>query len=271
MPKAKPYSGPVDEELARQILNSTGFKVDVGGETLLLGDALIKTAWSLRELIRISNEKLEGNEFAKIVAEHLANKLNRRGNAEIAIAEDGHAELFISYEEHPAKRIVTSSQKRQLPLLEELRVRADEMGVDISGFGIKRKKIQEYLDGIENGTVKPKKGAKSKKRKTGPIQTANDPPESDPGPMSAGPDETRVSPAPEEPPKRGFVKTGDAVTKPVIVDSEPSEGNDVKGKKAAKPAKSKGEETAPPNLRQLVEDSKDVSIADLLTSEPPKQ
>lgn len=280
MPKAKPYSGPVDEALARQVLNSTGDEAFVGGETILLGDALIQAAAQLKEIVEQANKQLDGNEFAAIIAEHLATKLNRRGNAEIAVTENGQVELYISYEEHPARHVRAPQERMsKVPLMPALRAKAKKLGVEIpEELGIKRSKIAEFLEKVESGEIKAKGGKKASKRKTKKrdvvVQTANDPPEADPGPMSAGPDEVRVSPAPEDPKppkKRGFMKTSEAVSKPVVVSTEPAEDPDTATKKTAKPAKSQGEGGKTPDLRQLVKDSKDVSITDLLASDPPKQ
>lgn len=273
MPKAKPYSGPVEDKLARQVLNSTGETRNINGEDLLLGDALIRTAKLLEQIVDQANTLLDGNEFAAIVAEHLANKLNRRGNAEIAVTKSGQVELYISYEEHPARHVSVEPPKRQrkVPLMKELKAKAKKLGVEIpEELGIKRRKIHEWLGKVEKGEIKPK-GAK---RKSAAIQTANDPPDPDPGPMSAGPDETRVSPAPDDPKppkKRGFVKTSEAVSKPVVVTTdEPAEDKPAPAK-AAKPAKPQEDSGQRPDMRQLVKDSKDVSISELLASDPPKQ
>jgi hypothetical protein len=161
----------------------------------------------------------------------------------------------------------------------ELRAKAKKLGVEIpQELGIKRSKIAEFLEGVESGEIKGKAVKKPSKRKTkkkdAVIQTANDPTEPDPGPMSAGPDETRVSAAPDDPKppkKRGFVKTSEAVSKPVLVGAEPAEEADPAPAKAAKPVESQGEGATTPNMRQLVKESQGVDITDLLTSEPPKQ
>jgi hypothetical protein len=281
MPKAKPYSGPVDEALARQVLNSTGEHQTIGDEELLLGDALFRAAAQLEAVVQRANLLLEGNEFAAIIAEHLATKLNRRGNAEIAVTENGQVELYISYEEHPARHIRAPQEpSRKVPLMPELRAKAAKLGVEIpEELGIKRKSIAEYLEKVESGEIKAKAAKKGSKRKTKKkdvaIQTANDPPDDDPGPMSAGPDETRVSPVPESPKpapkKRGFVKTSEAVSKPVVVSAEPAEEVEPAPAKAAKPAKLQAEEGTKPNLRQLHKESKGVDIGELLNSDPPKQ
>jgi hypothetical protein len=282
MPKAKPYSGPVDDKVAVQLLNSTGVSL----HDRPLGDALRHARQQLEELVEAANDALEGNEFASIVAEHLANKMGRRGNASVSVSETGTVTLEISYEDAPKKKRRTRTQRSSsIPLMDDLKAKAKKLGVDISEFGIKRKKIHEYLQKVERGDVTPEKEAKESKEpdppkkaeaktgassKTEPqaaeVKTANDPPEEDPGPMSAGPDETKVSPPPDDPkpPKRGFVKTGDALSSPVVVDAQPQE------KKGAKPAKKQAESGKGRSMRELVDAASEVNIADLLGSDPPK-
>lgn len=299
MPKAKPYSGPVDEKIAAQLLNSTGARVD----DVPIGDALASATKRLADIVKRANEELEGNEFAAIVAEHLATKMGRRGNAEISVSETGSVMLDISYDDGPKrKRRARSQRSSSVPLMDELKARAKKLGVDISPFGIKRKKIHEYLQKIESGEIDPddkppadtSKKKKKKKKNDGKskaknsdtakaqddstakasderaqVKTANDPPEEDPGPMSAGPDETKVSPAPDDPkpPKRGFVKTSEAVSSPVVVDLQAPSEPSPNGAKDAKTQKEAGNRRS---MRDLVNDASDVDIADLLGSEPPK-
>lgn len=284
MPKAKPYSGPVEENVARQLLNSTGHSVDINGQQLLLGDALIAAAKQLKGLISTSNEKLEDNEFTKIVADYLAASMGRRGAAEIAVTDSGSVQLYINHEGNPRTLARKPQRKRKLPLMAELKKRAKKLGVEIpEELGIKRSKIVEYLDQVENGDAKPKK-VKAKKAQSAPpkkkatVQTADDKSEPDPGPMSAGPDETKVSSPLDEakpPKKRGFVKTSDALSGPVVVGAEavgeaPTEPKPKPKPKAAKSSPDSAPKGKGRNLRQLAQDSKDVDISDLLASDPPK-
>jgi hypothetical protein len=184
--------------------------------------------------------------------------------------------LDISYEEQQSKKN-PRRRSRRVPLMDELKERAARMDVDISHLGIKRKEIRDYLDGIDAGEVQPKSSAakksrgKSKSKSKPEIKTANDPQEPDPGPMSAGPDETKVSPPPDDPkpPKRGFVKTGEAVAGPVVVDdlSSMPQKDAPNGSKSPKKQEEPGGRKS---MRQLVRDADEVSITDLLSSDPPK-
>lgn len=266
MPKAKPYSGPVKKDIIVSLLNSTGETVD--GE--LLGNALMEAASRLADLVDKSNDALEESEFTNIVAGHLAAELNRRGHPQIWVSETGDAFLDISYGKRPSKR---RKSNRRIPLLDELKARAKSMGVDISHLGIKRKQIRDYLDAVEAGEEDPKKvkaeAPKAKVKKQVPkkavpkVQVAEDEPDEDTGPMSAGPDETKTSPMPDDPkpPKRsGFVKTGEAISGPVVVDS-PKNGTSKSANGASGNRRS---------LSQLQQDAEELDVASLIASEPPK-
>jgi len=277
MPKAKPYSGPVEESVARQLLNSTGHAVDINGESLLLGDALLAAAKQLAELVSEANTQLDNNDFAKIVADHLAADLNRRGKAEIAVHDNGSVQLHINYQGNPRNQKQKQKRKRNIPLMEELKARAEKLGVEIpEEFGIKRSKIFAWLNEYEAGGVPKEAASKPKKAARKRLEVAEDPPETDLGPMSAGPDETKVSAPLDEaklPKKRGFVKTSEALSGPVFVGAdavgEPKPAPEAESNRAKKPAedapKAKGR-----SMRQLVEESKEVDISNLLASEPPK-
>jgi len=282
MPKAKPYSGAVDPKLVAQLFKSTGVTID----EVPLGEALEEARLRLADVVERANKSLDSSDFAPIMAEHLANKLGRRGHAQIRIADSGDVFLDITYDETQAGEPAPKPKRvSTVPLMDALKAKAKELGVDISEFGIKRKKIHAFLQKVEAGEVeageiepepkakpkselepKPKPKAKPKPE----IKTANDAPEDDLGPMSAGPDETRVSAPPDDvkPPKKGFVKTSQAVSSPVVVDmqsavpkSTPSGANSAKSQEEAGKGRS---------MRDLVKDADGVDIADLLMSDPPK-
>jgi hypothetical protein len=256
MPKNKPYSTPVEAQLAAQLLNTSGEREEGG----LLGDKLATIANELEGLVEEANKFLEDSEFATMVADTLARKANKRGWPRIAVESSGKVVLEISYQDPGKKK---PKRARRVPLLDELRAEAEEMGVDISGFGIKRRAIYEHLQKIRGGESPgkpPEPSKKPKKPKAPPVvKKAQDEPEPDPGPMSAGVDEVKISPAlegPKPPKKAGFVKTGDAV-KPVLLNQDNVPDSEETGKKH--------------DLRALVEQSKDVDIEAILASEPPQK
>ena len=252
MPKNKPYILPVDEKLSAQLLNSRGAK----GDGALLGDRLSELATELEQLVKEANEFLEDSEFAGIVADTLVRKANKRGWPRLQVESSGRLVLQISYQDPGKKK---AKRSRRVPLLDELRAEAKELGVDISGFGIKRRAIYEYLQKVRSGTAAGADVGTSKKTKATPVvKQADDEADPDGGPMSAGPDETKVSPAPDgpKPPKKGFVKSGDPV-RPVLLNQQEEA-----------PKKDSGRRH---DLRALVEQSKDVDIAAILESEPPQK
>jgi hypothetical protein len=259
MPKTKPHTVPLEEDLAKQLLNSSGITID--GQ--LLGDALHKAADTLAALINQSSEYLDTSEFADMVADNLAKKLKRRGLAKISVSEQGRLILTVSYDEE----LRVQSNTKLIPKMKELRSLAKSLGVDITPFGIKRRAAYEHLKAIQKTT---KTSTFMSLPSTRRVSAAAAPPsavqqvveeaDEDKGPMSAGPDETRISPFPDDPspPKknRGFIKTSEAMSSPVIVhlDKDPN----------------KEEPRKPSRLQKLVEKSKEVDINDLLNAEAPE-
>jgi len=236
MPKTKPYSGTIERQLAIELLNASGQR-DPDGR--LLGDALVHTAELMADLAEKANKYLSDSEFSEIVAEHLARKINKRGHAEIVVSSEGRVRLDITYEEKPKQR--RKSRTRRVPLLAELRAKAEELGADITQFGTKRRAIWEHLQQVEGGDPVEAPTVAKNSRKAPKVE--------DPGPMSAGPDETRVSPPPStKPPKKASVNPG-ARVEPVVVDAG---------------------STPKPDLRKLVADAKEVDIARLIESENPE-
>jgi hypothetical protein len=221
MPRKSSQFEVVDRQVAIDLLNSSGIKTPQG----LLGEALYNTLEQLKALTEQANHYLESSEFAVIVANHLAKKSHRRGYPSLVVTPEGTVQLELS----PTKKRKRSPS--ELPKLAELRERAKIMGVDIGPFGTKRKDIHKYLESLAN-----------QPRKSVPEVKTSEVTMEDKGPMSAGFDETRISPAPDPlPPKRGFIKKGDAIQVSVVEDESPKKG-----------------------LRQLVQDAKDIDIASLL-------
>lgn len=247
MPKAQPYSGEIDEKVALQLLNSGGVRV---GDALL-GDALVEAARKLAEVVGVAQGFLENNDMVSALAEHLAAKLGRRGVATISVDPSGVLKLDIAYRE-AAEPTVPTRRRSTLPRLRVLEAEAKKLGVDISQFGIKRREIYNYLQGIKRrGKAEPKV-----------VRIAEEPVVEQ---ISVRPDETKLSEAlaMEEiqiPKRRGFVKTGDAVSVPVVLDAPP------RPEEPPKPPK-------PPErrLQRLVHEADSVNISELLMSEPPEQ
>lgn len=263
MPKAKPYTGAIPPELAEQVLNSTG----VMSEGVLLGTALKEAVLRLEACAKLANEALSESVLAEVISTHLAEKAGKRGNSSVSVNAQGQMLLHVAYSKKtPAQKKAAKAEKMPLPRMSELRERARNMGVDISRFGSKRTEILQFLD-EQSATISPVApvtfvGQEEEEESSSKTTV-------DPGPMSAGPDEVRVSPLPDDPkpPKRkggGFVKTSQSLTPPVVVEMGEESS------KASKPSKSRDKNKSTPNLSDLVSKSKGVSITDLLDSDAPE-
>lgn len=258
MPKAKPYTGAIPPELAEQVLNSTG----VMSEGVLLGTALKEAVLRLEACTKLANEALSESVLAEVISTHLAEKAGRRGNSSVSVNAQGQMLLHVAYSKKtPAQKKAAKAEKMPLPRMAALRERARNMGVDISQFGAKRTEILRFLD-EQSATASPVAPVTFVDQNEEPSPE----PRVDPGPMSAGPDEVRVSPLPDDPkpPKRkggGFVKTSQSLTPPVVIEMEED---------PPKPSKSRDKNKAKPSLSDLVSKSKGVSITDLLASDAPE-
>lgn len=260
MPKAKPYTGAIPPELAEQVLNSTG----VMSEGVLLGTALKEAVLRLEACTKLANEALSESVLAEVISTHLAEKAGRRGNSSVSVNAQGQMLLHVAYSKKtPAQKKAAKAEKMPLPRMAELRERARNMGVDISQFGSKRTEILRFLDeqSATASPVAPVTFVGQEEEEESSSKTTVDP-----GPMSAGPDEVRVSPLPDDPkpPKRkggGFVKTSQSLTPPVVVEME---------EESSKSSKSRDKKKSKPNLSDLVSKSKGVDITDLLASDAPE-
>jgi hypothetical protein len=79
-------------------------------------------------------------------------QLKKRGTASLRVRPDGTVILHVAYDEaEKPKRdkpaVQRQTRKSTLPTLDELRVRADDLGIDISDLGKKRRAIFERLQG----------------------------------------------------------------------------------------------------------------------------
>jgi hypothetical protein len=243
MPKGKPYSGSIDRKTAQQLLNSSGELF----EGAPLGDALMETSRRLADLVVQANQFLKTNEFAGMVADYHAIKLGRRGRAELLVTGVGAVVLEIGYDDDDASpRQLVKATRRKLPLLKNLRTEAQKLGVSIEHLGIKRKEIVEFLE-------RCKSERKGSERRAPPVGDL------DPGPMGAGPDEVRVVPGdePRPPKRRSLVKTGESVEVSSLVIDNDSTSSTLPGSASRR------------SMRQMVEQSREVDIADLLDSKPP--
>lgn len=97
-----------------------------------------------------AEEYLRTSTLARIVAEHEAKKHGRNGDPRIIVADGGSLVLEVNYKSK--RKGKTKRNKSNLPYMDELRERAERLGVDISDLGRKRRAIFERLNDHEFGT-----------------------------------------------------------------------------------------------------------------------
>jgi len=154
------------------------------------GDALREYSRQLAEMIVVANRYLESNTLAKVMAEMLLREANLKGPGVLRVSPEGTPYLEVE------------GTTPEIPSLKELREQAKKLGVDPLPFGTKRRVLYDHLAQVKaSPKLPPKKKAKKKKaHKKGPPGTlrrilAQEKAQLDNGPMSAGFDETRISPA----------------------------------------------------------------------------
>lgn len=144
----KPYEVPLDADLAQEILRipvDSGFGAD---SVKTIGDRVTAAVNAVKE----ANEYLAGSKLAAIVADTLMRQLKKRGNPQIMVRPDGTVILRVSYAEEvkarkPKPAVRRASKKSDLPPITELRRQAEELGIDISDLGKKRRAIFERIQG----------------------------------------------------------------------------------------------------------------------------
>jgi len=137
----KPYEVPLDPDLAEEILNipippNPDHKpaATIGGR--------VKEAM---ESVETANKYLETSHLAALVADTVMRQIKKRGVPSIRVKSDGTVVLHVSYKEAPEPRakppVKRQTRSSDLPKLAELRLRAEEAGVDISDLGRQRRAI----------------------------------------------------------------------------------------------------------------------------------
>jgi hypothetical protein len=150
MPKQrKPYEGPLEGDLADDILN---LPVRQGGtaETVRKRvEAALEARRKADADLAAINKFLAENRMADIVARTLMKQLKRRGDPSIQVKGDGKVILHVAYDTETRKAPPPPVKKRtagsDLPLLDELRDMAAKAGVNIDGLGRQRRAIFERI------------------------------------------------------------------------------------------------------------------------------
>lgn len=146
----KPYTVPLDPDLAKEVLNIPLAEVETLVPPRTIGERLTAAV----EAVEAANQYLGRSKLAAIVADTVMRSLKKRGAASLKVNPDGTVVLHVSYDEDDeevrvvAKRppVKQSNWHSDLPPLEELRAEADQMGVDIADLGRARRTIYERLE-----------------------------------------------------------------------------------------------------------------------------
>jgi hypothetical protein len=232
----------LDPKLAAELLNvdHSPYPMDQGGglyaaEPLALGDRIRETVKHLATLVAAANEHLGSSEATRLVASALARQHGKRGDAAIYVTTEGRCVVEVGTEIESKPAPPRRKYKRNLPLLEDLRAEAKELRLDISHLGQKRRAIWDAINDL-----KARKG----------ISVSDDPPE-----MGAGADEEQVEAIPEgpKPPKRGHFKIGETLSQPRVIHPGATRSEPIEGDK--------------PNMVELLEESSEVNLRDLLGDE----
>jgi len=233
----KNFRTALDEKLARELLNvapkpSVSPEGAENGQVARpLGERLKWAVEHLASVVKEANAYLEDSELSRHLAEALCARKSRRGFPYIHVDTGGQIMLEVSYD---GKQQIRSKKKRkykrELPLLEDLRKEAAQLGISVSHLGQKRRAIYDYLQEIQS-------------RHAGVSEEDTD------AQMAAGHDEVTVTEpkdGPKLPRKRRQIKLVTPGAQPPAESTEPE----------AKPS---------PNLTRLMEQSADLDIEEILS------
>lgn len=144
MAKRKTFSIPLSDELAQGVLQ---LPLTVGAETRSLAE------WveHLHRVQEAANELLGENTLTGFVADRVMKDIGKRGSPSLIFTPAGQVHLQVSYDEDapkktPVEPVAREPRSSDLPKLDDLRKRADEMGIDISHLGRQRRAIFDLLE-----------------------------------------------------------------------------------------------------------------------------
>ena len=129
--KLKPSQTALSPQIQEAVLS---LPLEVDGQVRSVGDVIEQ----VRSLLEKVDSGVAQNPLLKYIAMGLMRDMKKRGNPSIRVSSEGEPYLLIDYG--------AREEKEPLPSLDELRRRAQILGVDISDLG--RKKI-EILKRIE--------------------------------------------------------------------------------------------------------------------------
>lgn len=138
--KLKPVHIEVPEEIREAILNLP--VPNEAGDLETLGTLLNRA----RETLSLINRTLSDNALVQFTADQLMRAEKKRGDSTILAHLDGTVSLHISYEGSGVNLDIDPSPlKSKLPTLDELRLQAAALDVDISDLGRAKLRIIERL------------------------------------------------------------------------------------------------------------------------------
>jgi len=238
------YRAPLDGEWVRALLHTAPGRVpeslQEGFGTVTTDEFLKQTRSLLEKAVQDAQEALDKHPFTETIAREAAKRLGKRGQPRLVVDPDGSVVLEIHYRGGGGNGIVDSEftpepkAKRRsrprppvidpalddrrtwsskLPSLTELREKAAEMGLDISGCGRSKKKILIRITDAEGQEPYSQPPPQKKRTKTalaiGPTTIVNlEPPGATPNP------EPPKAPTILEPPEPPEPEPPDAPSKP---------------------------------------------------------
>lgn len=156
--KRKSYRTVLSSELTEEVL-SIPIPEDADldkverPEPRTIGERLERALGELEQTVEMVNEALSESNMVGIVADTLAKSLKKRGHASIVVEPDGKVVLRVDYGKvadeaesvDPSDHVKKRAWHSDLPLMDELREMAEDLGVDIDDLGRKRRAIWERL------------------------------------------------------------------------------------------------------------------------------
>jgi len=148
----KPYETPLERALAQEILNIPVEQED-SPPPKTIGEAVSQATGVIEQ----ANVRLSQSPLATIVADTLMRQLKKRGAPSIFVRPDGTVVLRVSYEEvedqdipkMKTEGVRQSKRPTSLPSLEELRERAEKIGLEISDLGRRKREILKRVEAAE--------------------------------------------------------------------------------------------------------------------------
>lgn len=138
--KLKPVEIPVPEPLRSAMLSVA--VPDEHGQFTTVG-RLVEEA---TEAIRRANEALAANSLVDLAAQDMMKDHRRRGDASVEVGADGAVVLRISYGKvQAALNATTAPGGAGLPSLTSLKHQAEELGLDVSDLGRKKREIMDRI------------------------------------------------------------------------------------------------------------------------------